>query len=396
MNTMISFENARRLVIKNTRSGRVMSMKLSECLHHVLAENIVAIVDAPPFDQSAMDGFAFNVSSWDKNSPLLLTSVIQAGKKSAIKLKKHEAAKIFTGAPIPSGANCVVMKEKVLVKGNQVFILDVSTTVGLNIRRKAFHVKAGKVVLKKGDIISAGTIAFLASIGIAQVKVFAKPRIGIIVTGDELAVPGKKLKSGQVYECNSFGLIASLLNYGIIPDIVLYAKDDRKDVKRKLMECEKKSDIILFTGGVSVGDFDFVASTLDEHKVKMHFHKVKQKPGKPIYFGSKKDKVYFGLPGNPASVLTCFHVYVVDAIYAFMNKSKRELIPALSLNDYRKKPGMANFLKAKQDVHGVAILKDQESYKLNSFVDANVLLVMKEDESTISRDDKVEVIEIRN
>lgn len=393
---MISFDKARQLVIKKTPSGKVMSLKLSECLHHVLAENVSAKVDAPPFDQSAMDGYAFNFNSWDKKSPLLLTSTIQAGKSSLSKLKKHEVAKIFTGAPVPNGANCVVMKEKVVVKGSQVFILDATAFVGMNIRKKASHVKAGKVVLKKGDVISAGSIAFLASIGIAKVKVFAKPRVSIVVTGDELTAPGKTLKSGQVYECNSFGLIASLKNYGITPEIVLHAKDDKKDVKRKLMEAEKKSDIILFAGGVSVGDFDFVASTLDEHKVKMHFHKVKQKPGKPIYFGSKKDKVYFGLPGNPASVLTCFHVYVVDSIFAFMKKSSRGLVTATSMNDFRKKPGMTNLLRANYDFHAATILKDQESYKLNTFVDANSLLVMSEEESMITKGDKVDLLEIRN
>jgi molybdopterin molybdotransferase len=395
-NTMISFENARRLVIKNTPKGKVIRLKLSDCLHHVLAENICAKVDAPPFDQSAMDGYAFNFNSWDKKSPLMLTSIIQAGKRSTIKLNKQEVAKIFTGAPIPAEANCVVMKEKVQVKGKQVFILDASASVGLNIRKRASHVKAGKVVLKKGEVISAGSIAFLASIGIAQVKVFAKPRIGIIVTGDELTTPGKSLKSGQVYECNSFGLTASLKNYGITHEIILFAKDDKKDVKRKLMLGEKKSDIILFTGGVSVGDYDFVASTLHEHHVKMHFHKVKQKPGKPIYFGSKKNKIYFGLPGNPASVLTCFHVYVVDSIYAFMNKSSRELIPAKAMNDYSKKSGMTNLLKAKLDVQGASVLTDQESYKLNTFVDANALLVMGDEDTIISKGDKVELLKIRN
>ncbi|MFN0188294.1 MAG: molybdopterin molybdotransferase MoeA [Bacteroidia bacterium] len=393
---MISFENARRLVIKNTPKGKVIRLKLSECLHHVLAENISAKVDAPPFDQSAMDGFAFNFMTWDKKSPILLTSMIQAGKTSDLKLKKQEVAKIFTGAPIPSGANCVVMKEKVEVKGNQVFILDASAVVGLNIRKKASHVRAGKIVLKKGDVISAGSIAFLASIGIAQVKVFAKPRISIIVTGDELTTPGKTLKSGQVFECNSFGLIASLKNYGITNEMVLFAKDDEKEVKRKLKEAEKKSDMILFTGGVSVGDFDFVASTLHEHKVKLHFHKVKQKPGKPIYFGSKKNKIYFGLPGNPASVLTCFHVYVVDSIHAFMNKSSRELIPSMAMTDFRKKSGLTNLLKAKLDVQGVSVLTDQESYKLNTFVNANALVVMGEEETFISKGDRVELLEIRN
>ena len=395
-NTMISFEIARRLVIKNTPRGKIISLPLLECLHFVLAENVSANVDAPPFDQSAMDGFAFNFISWDKKSPLLLTSMIQAGKKSDLKLKKQEVAKIFTGAPIPSGANCVVMKEKVEVNGNQVFILDPSTVVGLNIRKKATHVKSGRIVLKKGDVISAGSIAFLASIGIAKLKVFAKPRIGIIVTGDELTAPGKMLKPGQVYECNSFGLSASLMNYGIIPEIILFAKDDETDVKGKLREAEKKSDMILFTGGVSVGDFDFVASTLLEHQVRKHFHKVKQKPGKPIYFGTKKDKVYFGLPGNPASVLTCFHVYVVDSIFKFMGKSEREFVNSNVLNEYFKKPGMTNLLKTKYDVLGATILNDQESYKLNTFVDANVLLIMGEEDSVISKGDNVKLLKIKN
>lgn len=393
---MISFEDARVSVIKNSPIGKVVTLKLADSLHHVLAENVYASVDAPPFDQSAMDGFAFNFKSWDKKSALLLKTIIQAGKSSSLKLKKHEAAKIFTGAPIPVGADCVVMKEKVEVKDDQVHILDPAAIVGLNIRKKASHVKSGKVVLKKGDVISAGSIAFLASIGIAKVKVYAKPRIGIIVTGDELAAPGSKLKSGQVYECNSYSLTAGLLNYGIVPEIVLYAKDEKKDVQSKLKMAEKKSDIILFTGGVSVGDFDFVAAVLEENKVKKHFHKVKQKPGKPIFFGTKTDKVYFGLPGNPASVLTCFYVYVLDSIFKFMGKSKREYLAAVLLNEYKKKPGMTNLLKAHRDVKGVSILKDQESYKLNTFVDANALVVMGEEETIISKDNKVHLLEIKN
>ncbi len=394
--TMISFEEARASVIKNTSKGNVVLLRLSDSLHRVLAESIHATVDAPPFDQSAMDGFAFNFKSWDMKSPLVLKTIIQAGKPTSLKLKKNEVAKIFTGAPIPAGADCVVMKEKVEVKDNQIFILDPAASIGLNIRNKASHVKSGKMVLKKGDVISAGSIAFLASIGIAKVKVFAKPRIGIIVTGDELATPGIKLKAGQVYECNSFGLSAALMNYGIVPEVILYAEDERKDVKNKLKLAEKKSDIILFTGGVSVGDFDFVADTLAENKVKKHFHKVKQKPGKPIYFGTKKDKIYFGLPGNPASVLTCFYVFVLDAIYKWMGKSKREYVSSVLLNDYSKKPGLTNLLKAHHEVKGVSILKDQESYKLNTFVNANVLLVMGEEERSILKGSQVDVLEIKN
>jgi molybdopterin molybdotransferase len=396
MTSMISFEAARASVIKNTPKGKVISLKLQESLHHVLAEHVFATVDAPSFDQSAMDGFAFNYKSWDKKSPLQLKTIIQAGKTSALKLKKHEAAKIFTGAPIPAGADCVVMKEKVMVNGDVIYIHDPGAVVGLNIRKKASHVKSGKCVLKKGDVISAGSIAFLASIGVSKVKVYAKPRIGIIVTGDELATPGNKLKPGQVYECNSYSLTAGLLNYGLSPELVLYARDNKTDVQRKLKLAEKKSDIILFTGGVSVGDFDFVADVLAENNVKKKFHKVKQKPGKPIFFGTKKEKIYFGLPGNPASVLTCFYVYVLDAIFAWMGKAKREYTSAISCSDYRKKPGLTHILKAHGDANGVSILKDQESYKLNTFVDANVLVVMKEDDTLISMESAVDLLVIKN
>lgn len=393
---MISFNDARKSVIKNTPTGKVVAMNLADCLHHILAENVVAPTNAPPFDQSAMDGIAFNFKSWDKKSSLFLKNTIQAGNSSSLRLNKQEAAKIFTGAPIPQGADCVVMKEKVKVSGSQVFILDTAAVSGLNIRKKASHVSSGKVVMRKGDIVTTGCIAFLASIGIAKVKVYAKPRVGIIITGDELTSPGSKLKAGQVYECNSYSLTAGLSNYGITPQIVVHARDEKKDVLKKLKIAEKKSDIILFTGGVSVGEFDFVASVLEENNVKKHFHKVKQKPGKPIYFGVKHNKVYFGLPGNPASVLTCFYVYVLDAIFKWMGKTKRECISAVLLNEYKKKPGLTNLLKAHHNTMGVTILKDQESYKLNTFVNANVLVVMDEDETIISRAGKVLLMEIKN
>jgi len=394
--SLVSFSQARALVKKHSPLGKIISLPLLESLHFVLAENVFSKSDSPPFDQSAMDGYAFNFKTWDKKVPFKISGIIPAGKSASTRLKRNEAAQIFTGAQIPQGADCVVMKEKVSVEDSNLWIHDLALKIGSNIRIKSSHVKSGKVVLKKGDLISAGSIAFLASIGIEKVKVFAKPRIGIVVTGDELIAPGIKLKPGQVYECNSFGLSAALKLHGIVPEIVLHAKDSVVDVRKKLLLVEKNCDIVIFTGGVSVGDFDFVASSLLSHSVTQHFHKVKQKPGKPIFFGSKKNKLYFGLPGNPASVLVCFHVYVVDAIQKFAGSKMQNFIEVPLLNSFSKKAGLTNILKARYNPKGVGILYDQESYKLNAFADANCLVVLGEEITMANRGDSIKILEIKN
>ncbi|MBL7923442.1 MAG: molybdopterin molybdotransferase MoeA [Bacteroidia bacterium] len=391
---MISFHQALGTVRKCSVPLKAVTLALQEAFGLVLAEDIKVRSDAPPFHQSAMDGYAFSFRTWDKKSDLKITGLIPAGKKVSKRLKKGEAALIFTGAEIPAGADTVVIREKVVQKGEYLRILDTALQAGANIRKRASHIRTGQIALKKGTTLNAGAIAFLASVGIARVKVISRPRVGIIVTGDELAVPGQKLAKGQVYECNSFALHSALRSRYLEPALVMHAADDKEKLKAAIRLALAKCDVLLLTGGVSAGDFDFVAPALQECGFKKQFHKVRQKPGKPLFFGTKGKKLAFGLPGNPASVLTCYYVYVVAALNRLAGISHEEE-RSLKLNrPFSKKPGMTHLLKAKTEGNTVSILHDQESYKLNSFAMADALVLLDEETEQVDEGREVVVIKL--
>ena len=233
---------------------------------------------------------------------------------------------------------------------------------------------------------------FFCGIGIEKIAVVPLPVVHILVTGNELQVPGQPLAYGQVYESNSATLLTALAAYGIHNCMVKRIEDDAKKMSAALADSLHVADIVLMTGGVSVGNYDFTKAAFVANDVSVVFHKIRQKPGKPMLFGTKGKKVLFGLPGNPASVLTCFYEYVTLAI------EKMAMIPAglskvtlKSLNTYKKPSGITHFLKAIAAKETVALLDGQESYKLNSFSKANCLAVIPEDITEIGAGDDLQV-----
>lgn len=390
------FKEAHAVMMRNLPGLRVETVPLSEASQMVLAESVKVPIDAPPFDQSAMDGFAFNFKAWDQETALIIADAIPAGKFSTRKLQDGTAARIFTGAPVPAGADTVVIKEKVKEVNGKITIQDSLLIRGANIRKQGSHVKAGQLAGKKYQQLSVGAIAYLAAVGIAKVKVFAKPRISIIVTGNELTPPGKSLKKGNVFECNSFGLTAALAQMKIQTVAVSRCRDDEDELKKSVKNALRVSDMLILTGGVSVGDYDFVAAALQQCGVIKKFHKVKQKPGKPLYFGLHGSKLVFGLPGNPASVLSCFYTFVVKAISAATKVRYDDTVMLPALNTFTKKGSLTTILKAKTSARGVEILNDQESYKLNSFAEADALVILPPEISRVERGDLLEVLLIDN
>lgn len=387
---MISVKEAKELIDENVALLQPQTLPIQKIRGLVLAEDVYANRDFPAFAQSSMDGYAIRFS--EKEVPLFIRDKIAAGDTHIYTLDPKEAMRIFTGAPLPENADTVVMQEKVIIKNGHLVIKDETLLKGDYVRKKGAEIKFGEVALTAKTLATPPAIGFLAAIGVSEVSVYPSPLVTIIITGNELQQPGNELLFGQVYESNSASLSAALKNAGVDVIKILYAEDTLEAVELSLEKALNESNLILLTGGISVGDYDFVLKATEKCDVKKHFHKIKQKPGKPLYFGSKDEKVVFGLPGNPASVLTSFYEYVLTAIEKMTGKySTVKKIKATLQNEYSKKAGMTHFLKGFYENDMVEILGSQASFQLRSFAKANCLLVIDEDSETIKKGEKVEV-----
>ncbi len=379
---MISVEEAKILLMENIFSLDPVKIFLGDAVNLILAEDILSPLDLPPFRQSAMDGYAINFH--ERKMKLNISGEVKAGEKNRFIVPPKGAIRIFTGAPVPQNSDCVVMQENTLVENGYLNILSSNLKRNENIRLVGFHIKKGEIALKKGTKLSPAAIGFLASLGIKKVFVYRRPKISIIVTGDELQEIGKELQPGQIYESNSLTLKAALNNIGIKPVSVLKARDTKKNLSDKIKAGLKKSDVLIITGGISVGEYDLVKGCLFENNVEEIFYKVNQKPGKPIFFGKnsvfgrKKNKFVFALPGNPAATLVCFYEYVLPAIKKIIGFDNC-FLPVNNLKilkDFKYSSGRANFLRGKILGNGVVVLDGQESYMMKSFSEADSLIYL--------------------
>ena len=392
-NFFVTVNDAKEIINRNVKGRAAVLLKTEQASGFVLAQTIKSPIHSPLFDHSAMDGFAFRYSDYSNGSKIFIEGESAAGSNYTHKLKRNQAVRIFTGAAIPNGADTVVMQEKVVRDENKLVIMDPSLIKGANIRLKGSQISKGKSAIGKGTVLNPGSVGFVASLGIPTIKVFPKPRVAIVVTGNELISPGKTIKLGQIFESNSHTLLAALYEDRIHDVKVIRVKDDFEATKRVFEKTLKEFDFILFTGGISVGDYDFVSQVMEDSKVKTLFYKVKQKPGKPLYFGSKNSVMIFGIPGNPASVLTCYYEFVKPALQKFYgHPSPGTTIMHLELTEsIFKKTGLTHFLKGVTDFKTVTPLPGQESYILKSFISANCLIVLNESETEKHAGDKVEV-----
>ena len=357
-----------------------------------LAQDVFAATDIPAYPQSSMDGYALHHASWIPGKPLKIIGEIAAGMPAGTVLQPGNAVRIFTGAALPPGADTVVMQEKVRVEDGHLLIDDGQLAAGANVRPKGSEAAAGKLAIAKGTFLLPAAVGFLAGIGIDEVLVYPKPAVGIIITGNELQPPGTPPEPGKVYESNSYMLQAALAQMHIKQVTLYYAKDTPAAVENALQQALDANDAVLLTGGVSVGDYDFVAGAAAKIGIIKVFHKIKQKPGKPLYFGMHGARPVFGLPGNPASVLTCFYEYVEPALQRLSNKHSDVAMHEARLSaPLEKKPGLTHFLKGFFDGETVTPLHAQESYRLASFANANCLIVLPESGSKFKAKQLVEI-----
>jgi len=389
---MISVNTAKELIHAQVYPLSSVVKPIDDAVGFVLTEDILSPINVPAFVQSSMDGYAFSFDGIQSNSSLTITAIVQAGDAKKHKILPTEAVRIFTGAPLPEGADTVLMQEKAKVDGNNLILADIDLKKGTNARSIGADINKGAIALSKGTLLSPAAIGFLASIGIVKVEVINKPSINIILTGNELQDIGQELDFGQIYESNSHTLLAALKQLGIVNVNVEKVIDSLAAITKSIHNSLENYDLTLMTGGVSVGDYDFVLEATKANQVTQIFHKIKQKPGKPLFLGKKENKIICGLPGNPASVLSCFYNYVT-LILDQLSGTQTVLLnkQALLTNAYKKPTGLTHFLKGLYDAtnNKVTILDGQESFKMNSFALANCFIELPETVSDVNINDEV-------
>lgn len=372
---MITVLEAINKIELTTKPLEAMMTPLPDALGSIVSEDILSPINMPPFRQSAMDGYAVCIHSGEDYA---LIGEVKAGDSSSFQLSEGQAIRIFTGAMVPNGANAVVKQEDVNKLASSIQLTN-SVNSGDNIRPLGEQIMEGSLALPKFTHLNPGAIGFLATLGLTHIPVFRKPKIVVIATGNELSKPGIPLTDGKIYESNTFTLQAALKKSGFDARIATVA-DDYEATKKMLAEGMEENDIVIVTGGISVGDYDFVGDALLEIGVTSDFYKIKQKPGKPIFFGHKEAKLVFALPGNPAAVLSCFYIYVLPCLQMQMGVSnfERQLVELTLQSAYKKTAKMTHFLKARSSNGEVEILSAQSSAMLSTFVQANCLVIMEQ------------------
>jgi molybdenum cofactor synthesis domain-containing protein len=322
---MIPISEAIRLVLRHTSKLEVESVGLGEALNRVLAEDIIADCDLPPFDRAQMDGYAVRAADIATTpAQLRIVGESAAGRGWHHEMKAGEAVRIMTGAPVPAGADAVQQVELTRESNGHVEILE-PVDAGRSIVRRAAEIKAGETVLRSGEDINAAMIAALASFGYAQVKVGRRPRVAIMATGSELVDIDQKPGTDQIRDSNNYTLAAYARLAGATVERLPLAGDDTEELKRQMSEAAARSDVLITSGGVSMGVYDFTKAALKELGAEIFFERVSLRPGKPTVFARLGNTLVFGLPGNPVSVTVTFNLFARTALRALQGAQEPAL-----------------------------------------------------------------------
>ena len=409
---MLSVEEAKDNILSMMFSLNAISLPITECLGLVLSENISSKIDIPPWDNSAMDGFAViakDTTLASSQTPITLTVIdsVYAGDVPKSKISKKTAIRIMTGAPIPDGANAVVPFEQTNETqqkqlNQQLNSIKILKPVKENsfIRFRSEDIKSGDLIFNKGTILRPSEIGVLASLGYKKVSVIPKPKVAIISTGNELTDIGEPILPGKIYDANTYSIAASIEKYGGIPVIIGIARDNELSLN-KLLDKALKCDIIVTSAGVSKGDYDIVKEILGQ-RGNMEFWSVNMKPAKPIAFGwvltSNKEKLpLLGLPGNPVSAMVAFEQFVRPSILKLkgLTQLEKPSIQAILKNPIKNEDGRRMYIRVlvkKEGVHYYAeATGNQGSHVLTSMAKANGLAICPENVLEIDSGQKIEV-----
>lgn len=395
----LSCDEALHRILSNVlKVDAIETVPVRDALGKVLARTVVSAIDVPSHRNSAMDGYAVRSSDLPSNglATLRVIGTALAGKPFTGDLGAGETVRIMTGAVVPAAADVVVMQEQAEIRGDEILIDD-RHKVGQNVRAAGEDIKSGTSVLLSGRVIGPAELGLIASLGIGEVAVYTTIRVAFLSTGDELRGVGQTLAAGEIYDSNRYTLFGMLqrlgveiLDLGVIPD-------NRDAVRDALQEASSKADVVISSGGVSVGEADYIKEILRELG-QIGFWKVAMKPGRPLAFGRINDAVFFGLPGNPVSVMVTFYQFVQPALQKMMGA---DVVPPLLFkaragNVIKKRPGRVEYQRGMltRDPTGCLLVhteSDQGSGILSSMSNANCFVVLPMDSSKVEANDEVEV-----
>ncbi|MBP7231461.1 MAG: molybdopterin molybdotransferase MoeA [Syntrophaceae bacterium] len=397
---MIAVEEALQTILAGCRIQELEKVSILESAGRVIGEDIYAPRDIPFAPNSSRDGYAVRFSDTQgaknrKPVELRVVEIVAAGGIAKKTIKAGQAARIMTGALLPRGADAVVSKEDAEEKGKTVLI-KAQACEGQDIRFAGEDVRQGEHVIATGSLLRPGHIGMLAQLGKAFVYVYQRPRVAIFSTGDELVDIDTNPPPSKIVNSNSYSLAAQVLECGGIPILLGIGRDNKAELLRKF-QAARRSNVVISSGGVSVGDYDFVKEAIGDIGGVIHFWRVAMRPGKPLAFGSLDGVPLFGLPGNPVSVMVSFEQFVRPYLLKMQGHTKifRQTLRAISAQDIQKAPGLKTYLRAvihKEKNRLVArITGNQSSGILKSMVDANAFIILAENVSSVKKGEEVVV-----
>ena len=398
---MISVEEARQIIDNHIWRKGSESMDVSQASDRILAENVIARIPSPRFDNSAMDGFALranDIIGASKNNPILLKNMgtSSAGQPFEQTLEVGSCVQCMTGAKIPTGADTVVMVEDTSGFNNDEHVSIYSESVeGKHIRRMGEEIKMADILINKGTNVTTSEIGICASFGYAEIVVAKKPKIAIFSTGNELVEPGNELKEGQIYNSNLPVFADLVKKAGGDVSMKGVIEDKKSSLRSFLDEALCNCDLIISSGGVSMGRYDYVRDVMMDLGVKEHFWKVAQKPGKPFFFGTKGNKLVFGLPGNPVSSYIGFIEWVWPVIREMMGDRKRPPIIGTLTESFKREKTKYRYLFGKAWIEDRKIFCKPSSklgsHMLTSSLEANCILFSSQGPDMLSPGDSIQI-----
>ncbi len=402
---MLSVTEAKEQILAATKPLSHETIPLAAALDCVLGEDVVSPVNLPPWDNSAVDGYAVRSSDVDsatENNPIHLrvASEIPAGTQPSTPVEPQTCARIFTGAPIPEGADAVVMQEDTRPHHEGYVAINESVEPGENIRHAGDDVKSGAVVLRAGTLLGPAQLGMAAAVGMAELKVVRRPRVGVLVTGAEITEPGRPLGPGGIYDANSYALCGWVRQAGCEPVDLGIADDTKEDLQEKLDYGLGECDVLVTVGGISVGEHDLVKDVLLELGCEQRFWKVAMRPGKPFLFGTRGDRFVFGLPGNPVSAAVTFLILVRPALLKLRGVADMELpvVEAEAAEAFVNQCDRLHFMRAtleNRDGKWLAHpLPNQGSHVISSMAQADGLVEVAEN-STLAEGTRLKALRIR-
>lgn len=379
----------------------IEKVTIRNALNRTLGTNISSTINVPGHTNSAMDGYAIKSTDIPESGTKYLNKIgtAWAGRPYLGKISNGECARIMTGAAMPEGTDTVVMQEHIKKEGNSILI-DGTTQAGQNVRQAGEDIPIGGAVLNTGKLLTPSDIGLLASVGITHVDVIKKLRVAFFSTGDELRPVGSQLEIGQIYDSNRYTLHGMLTRLGVEIIDLGVIEDKQEAVEAAFIDAADKADVVITSGGVSVGDADFVKETLEKIG-KVNFWKVAMKPGRPLAFGKIKDAWFFGLPGNPVSVMVTFYMFVQPALKKLSGCQYKTplMISASCQTKLRKRPGRVEYQRGiltqnDNDPTQYQVVKTgaQGSGILRSMSDANCFIILPMESTGVDEGDKVQVL----